>query len=65
MASLEERVRASSRRGSAVSVTSNPLEEKSAVSTGQLKVVRLADAKPIEPAELTELLNSLKNIRYH
>lgn len=62
MHSLEDRVRQSSRRGSAVAVISNPLEEDAAVSAaaGQLKSVKLSETRPISTQELKEMCERLQ-----
>lgn len=60
--SLEDRIRQSSRRGSAVAIISNPLEEDNNVSglSNQLRVVKLSDTRQISIAELKQLCDRLQ-----
>ena len=61
MASLEERVNASRRRGSAVPIEGNPLE--SGISDQvQIKVENLADCDVISCSQLEGLLSKLKSV---
>lgn len=62
--SLEERVRQSSRRGSAIAITSNPLEDSVSSLSGQIKLVNLSDCRPVSPEELSALVTSLRSMRY-
>lgn len=63
--SLEERVRQSSRRGSAIAITSNPLEDSVSSLSGQIKLVNLSDCRPVSPEELSALVTSLRSMRYY
>jgi hypothetical protein len=60
MSTLETRTKQSVRRGSAIQVVSNPLENAVAASSNQLKFLTLSDANPITTAEIKVLISSLK-----
>lgn len=59
MATLEERIKASTRRGSAIAIQSNPIEtgvsEKAAI-----KVENLSECRIITPPETDAILEKLK-----
>eukprot|EP01038_Epipyxis_sp_PR26KG_P011462 gene11462-15354_t len=58
---LEERVRQSSKRGSAVYIQSNPLDNGAFTFLQNFRVELLADAKQINEEQLNDLLTQLKN----
>lgn len=65
MASLEDRVRQSSRRGSAVPIVANPLEEDTASAlSGQMRLVKLSETSPINKQELKQLCDRLQALGY-
>jgi hypothetical protein len=64
MLSLEERVKISMRRGSAVPVMKNPLEASRSNSNEDMNI-RLSvdiDARPITPVESFDLVTRLRNV---
>jgi hypothetical protein len=64
MLSLEERVKISMRRGSAVPVMKNPLEASRSTSNEDMNI-RLSvdiDARPITPIESFDLVTRLRNV---
>jgi hypothetical protein len=63
--SLEERVKQSSRRGSAVAIVSNPLEVDSAGGlTSPLKLVKLSDSRAVTAPELKTICDRLQSLGY-
>lgn len=64
--SLEERVKQSSRRGSAVAIVSNPLEVDSSAGglTSPLKLVKLSDTRAVTAPELKTICDLLQSLGY-
>jgi hypothetical protein len=61
--SLEDRVKQSSRRGSAVAIVSNPLEVDSAGGlTSPLKLVKLSDSRAVTAPELKTICDRLQSL---
>lgn len=63
MATLEERIKASTRRGSAIAIQSNPIETGTA-EKAVLKVENLSDCKIITDPECEAILEKLKACGY-
>lgn len=62
MLSLEERVKISMRRGSAVPIMKNPLENSRSSSGEELniKISTAIDSRPITPVETLDLITRLR-----
>lgn len=63
---LLERYKASTRRGSAVMIQSNPLEQSGSSPDpvkAELKVENITDAKPISNEEFVNIFRAMQNFR--
>lgn len=65
MLSLEERVKISMRRGSAVPIQKNPLEKSKSSSNEEIaiKAPTAIDARPITPVESLDLITKLRMLQ--
>jgi hypothetical protein len=63
MSTLEQRTKASSRRGSSIGIQSNPLEIGTAEDLASLKIENLVDARLISDEECLAIVNKLKDTR--
>lgn len=61
MAALEQRFKASARRGSCIGIQGNPLDEEDGADNKSIKIENLADARPITEEECSMLIKDLKS----